>query len=222
MSYSLEKYKTLVFDCDGVVLNSNKVKTDAFYQAALSYGEQAAQALVEYHVANGGVSRYKKFAYFLNTLAPQHAAGVSGSTLEELIDAYAGHVLQGLLTCDIAEGIHELRKKKPNTNWLIVSGGDQAELRHVFAERGLAEYFDGGIFGSPDTKDEILEREISNGNIQLSALFLGDSKYDYQAASGAGLDFIFLTGWTEVEDWEEWVFIEKINTLNHISDFIPF
>ena len=204
MSYSLEKYKTLVFDCDGVVLNSNKVKTDAFYQAALSYGEQAAQALVEYHVANGGVSRYKKFAYFLNTLAPQHAAGVSGSTLEELIDAYAGHVLQGLLTCDIAEGIHELRKKNPNTNWLIVSGGDQAELRHVFAERGLAEYFDGGIFGSPDTKDEILEREISNGNIQLSALFLGDSKYDYQAASGAGLDFIFLTGWTEVEGWEEW------------------
>lgn len=203
-------YKTLVFDCDGVVLNSNKVKTDAFYQAALSYGEQAAQALVEYHVANGGVSRYKKFAYFLNTLVPQHAVEISGSTLEELLDAYASHVLQGLLTCDIAEGIHELRKNTPNTNWLIVSGGDQAELRHVFAERGLAEYFNGGIFGSPDTKDEILEREINNGNIQQPALFLGDSKYDYQAASGAGLDFVFLTGWTEVEGWQNWLVIESI------------
>lgn len=204
MRDKIKEYKTLVFDCDGVVLNSNKVKTDAFYQAALSYGEQAAQALVEYHVANGGVSRYKKFAYFLNILVPQHAAEVSGPTLEELLDAYASHVLQGLLTCDIAEGIHELRKNTPNTNWLIVSGGDQAELRHVFAERGLAEYFDGGIFGSPDTKDEILEREINNGNIQQPGLFLGDSKYDYQAASGKGLDFVFLTGWTEVEDWEEW------------------
>ena len=204
MRDKIKEYKTLVFDCDGVVLNSNKVKTDAFYQAALSYGEQAAQALVEYHVANGGVSRYKKFAYFLNILVPQHAAEVSGPTLEELLDAYASHVLQGLLTCDIAEGIHELRKNTPNTNWLIVSGGDQAELRHVFSERGLAECFDGGIFGSPDTKDEILEREISNGNIQQPALFLGDSKYDYQAANGAGLDFVFLTGWTEVEGWVEW------------------
>lgn len=204
MKLKVIDYKTLVFDCDGVVLNSNKVKTDAFYQAALSYGEQAAQALVEYHVANGGVSRYKKFAYFLNTLVPQYAAEISGPTLEELLDTYASYVLQGLLTCDIAEGIHELRKNTPNTNWLIVSGGDQTELRHVFAERGLAEYFDGGIFGSPDTKDEILEREINNGNIQQPALFLGDSKYDYQAASGAGLDFVFLSGWTEVEGREEW------------------
>lgn len=204
-------YKTLIFDCDGVVLNSNKVKTDAFYQAVLSYGEQAAQALVEYHVANGGVSRYKKFAYFLNTLAPQHAAEISGPTLEELLDAYASHVLEGLLTCDIAKGIHELRKNNPNTNWLIVSGGDQAELRHVFTERGLAEYFDGGIFGSPDTKDEILEREINNGNIQQPALFFGDSKYDYQAANGAGLDFVFLTGWTEVEGWGKWCDSKKID-----------
>lgn len=220
MSYSLEKYKTLVFDCDGVVLNSNKVKTDAFYQAALSYGEQAAQALVEYHVANGGVSRYKKFAYFLNTLVPQYAAEVSGPTLEELLDAYASNVLQGLLTCDIAEGIHELRKNTSNTNWLIVSGGDQAELRHVFAERGLAEYFDGGIFGSPDTKDEILEREISKGNIQQPALFLGDSKYDYQASNGAGLDFVFLTGWTEVEGWEEWCCKNVLLTTQSISSLI--
>lgn len=213
-------YRTLVFDCDGVVLNSNKVKTEAFYQAALPYGEQAAQALVKYHVANGGMSRYKKFAYFLNTLVPQYAAQISGPTLEELLDAYASHVLQGLLTCDIAEGLHELRKNTPNTNWLIVSGGDQAELRHVFAERGLDEYFDGGIFGSPDTKDEILERRTNNGNIQQSALFLGDSKYDYQAASGAGLDFVFLTDWTEVKDWEEWTSKYNLISVKSIQELL--
>lgn len=66
MKNKLIEYKTLVFDCDRVILNSNKVKTEAFYQSALAYGEQAAQALVEYHIANGGISRYKKFAYFLD------------------------------------------------------------------------------------------------------------------------------------------------------------
>ncbi|UQB43268.1 hypothetical protein JX580_05170 [Thiomicrospira microaerophila] len=40
----------------------------------------------------------------------------------------------------------------PRANWLIVSGGDQQELRGVFAARDLAKYFEGGIFGSPETK----------------------------------------------------------------------
>jgi len=56
-------YKTLVFDCDGVVLNSNKIKTQAFYEATKQFGHESAQALVDYHVANGGISRYAKFEW---------------------------------------------------------------------------------------------------------------------------------------------------------------
>jgi beta-phosphoglucomutase-like phosphatase (HAD superfamily) len=73
---SLNRYNTLIFDCDGVVLNSNAVKTNAFYQTTLPYGQAAADAMVEYHVANGGVSRYKKFAYFLESIVPIHAKNV--------------------------------------------------------------------------------------------------------------------------------------------------
>jgi len=57
----LNEYQTLVFDCDGVVLNSNKIKTQAFYEAAKHFGHESAQALVDYPVANGGISRYAKF-----------------------------------------------------------------------------------------------------------------------------------------------------------------
>ncbi|MGK7950233.1 MAG: HAD family hydrolase [Xenococcaceae cyanobacterium] len=195
---NLSRYQTLVFDCDGVVLKSNKVKTQAFYSAALPYGEQAAQSLVDYHVQNGGISRYKKFELFLNELIPQ---GTEGPNLDELLRIYAREVRQGLLACEIAEGLQELRQKTNHTQWLIVSGGDQNELRDIFTQRGLAQLFDGGIFGSPDTKDQILSRELANGNIQQSAVFLGDSKYDYQAAQAVGIDFIFLSGWTEVKDW---------------------
>ncbi|WP_041435357.1 hypothetical protein [Thiomicrospira cyclica] len=46
--------------------------------------------------------------------------------------------------------------------------------------------------------------EIKTGNITRPVLFLGDSKYDYQAAQTAGLDFIFLTQWTEVKDHQAW------------------
>lgn len=207
-------YATLVFDCDGVVLDSNKIKTDAFYQASLPYGQAAAQAMVEYHVANGGVSRYKKFAYFLKQIAPAQATALLDLDLEAMLQAYASYVREGLLNCEIAPGLEALRKKTPGARWLIVSGGDQAELRDVFAQRGIAEWFDGNIFGSPDTKDEILARELTSGNIQHPALFLGDSKYDYQAASTAGLDFVFLSNWSEVNQWNEWVLA---NRLAHVS-----
>tara|TARA_Y100001933_G_C18894941_1_gene519964 strand:- start:17 stop:607 length:591 start_codon:yes stop_codon:yes gene_type:complete len=155
MNFELKAYLTLVFDCDGVVLDSNKVKTTAFYQATLPYGEAAAQAMVDYHVANGGVSRYKKFAYFLEQIAPTHAEH-QGPDLEDLLQAYAGYVREGLLSCEMAPGLESLRQQIPDARWLIVSGGDQSELRDVFAQRGISEWFDGGIFGSPDTKDEIL------------------------------------------------------------------
>lgn len=210
---NLTQYQTLVFDCDGVVLNSNKVKTDAFYRAALPYGEAAAKQLVEYHVARGGISRYKKFAWFVQNVV----AGQAGPSLDELLAAYAAEVRHGLLTCEIAEGLSELREKTKHANWLIVSGGDQQELREVFAERGLAELFDGGIFGSPDSKDVILERELAIGNISKRALFLGDSKYDYQAASTAGLDFIFLSDWSEVPDWQEFFKLKSVYLADSVT-----
>lgn len=212
----MSKYKTLVFDCDGVVLDSNQVKTEAFYQATLPYGEAAAQAMVDYHVANGGVSRYKKFAHFLEQIAPNHTTQ-QGPDLEALLQDYASYVREGLLSCEVAPGLEALREQTPDARWLIVSGGDQAELRDVFAQRGIAEWFDGGIFGSPDTKDEILARELASGNIQQPALFLGDSKYDYQASSAAGLDFVFLSGWSEVADWQHWAAQEGIRVEQDIK-----
>lgn len=211
-------YKTLVFDCDGVILDSNKVKTQAFYNAALPYGKVAAQALVDYHIAHGGISRYKKFTFFLQELVPIHAKDVKGPTLEQLLESYANFVKDGLLSCEVAEGLIELREALPKLDWLVVSGGDQSELRRVFAERGLDVLFNGGIYGSPDTKDEILARELFNGNIQTPALFLGDSRYDYQAAKSAGLDFIFLYNWTEVKDWQEWQRLEGIVNFGNIAE----
>jgi HAD superfamily hydrolase (TIGR01549 family) len=198
MNVDLTQYQTFVFDCDGVVLNSNKVKTQAFYDATLSFGHEAAQTLVDYHVKNGGISRYLKFEYFITEILKQ---AVTQDLLGELLARFASEVKVGLMESPIAPGLVELRKKTPQANWLIVSGGDQNELREVFAARGLFELFDGGIFGSPDNKDVILKREIDNLNIQAKALFLGDSKYDYEAASRAHLDFVFLSNWSEVKDW---------------------
>jgi HAD superfamily hydrolase (TIGR01549 family) len=210
--------KTLVFDCDGVLLDSNRIKTDAFYQSTRSFGDTAARAMVDYHVVNGGVSRYAKFKYFLKHIVPVAAPHREHKGIEQLLAQYAAAVKQGLLECAIADSLSELREQTKGARWMIVSGGDQAELREVFVTRGIADWFDGGIFGSPDAKPEILDREIANGNIQLPAVFLGDSQYDYQCAKAAGLDFVFIHGWTEVTDWQRFVATEGIGSMARVAD----
>jgi HAD superfamily hydrolase (TIGR01549 family) len=196
----LTQYQTLVFDCDGVILNSNRIKTQAFYDVAKVYGHDPAQTLKDYHVQNGGISRYKKFEYLLTNILQKP---VESQELKKLLSNFSKEVKKALLTCEVAKNIKELRDKTKNTKWLIVSGGDQTELREFFKKKGLDVYFDGGIFGSPDDKNTILKNERGKCNIIGKSLFLGDSMYDYQAASVAQMDFIFLSKWTEVENWKD-------------------
>ena len=44
MQIDLKKYKSIVFDCDGVVLDSNVVKTEAYFRTAKNLGATDAQA----------------------------------------------------------------------------------------------------------------------------------------------------------------------------------
>ena len=218
----LSAYRTLVFDCDGVILDSNSIKTEAFRSAALPYGAPAADQLVAYHVTRGGVSRYRKFAYFLEEIAPKVAPGMvpgrDGPDLEGLLARYAKAVQEGLRSCAVTPRLADLRALTAAACWMIVSGGDQAELRSVFAERELDGLFDGGIFGSPDTKDRILAREQAEGRILAPALFLGDSQYDHEAAHTAGLDFVFVSSWSEFAGWRDYCSAHGIHHLPGVAD----
>ena len=214
---NLSKYKTLVFDCDGVVLDSNRVKTDAFFNVALPFGKASAEVLKAHHVKHGGVSRYAKFAHFIEHILP---AGTANTNLESLLEAYAAEVQSGLLSCSVARGLQRLREQTAGAKWLIVSGGDQAELNDIFRQRGISDFFDGGIFGSPDNKIDILAREFATSNITEPALFIGDSKYDFEAARTQGMDFLFVHNWTEVSDWPDFVFENDLESLPSITELL--
>lgn len=208
-----------MFDCDGVVLDSNLVKTEAYFRTAKNLGanDDEAQALVDYHVKLGGISRYHKFDYYLREIL--HSP-VTEEAIQTLLDEFSSELQVGLMECDVANGLDGLRIITPQANWMIVSGGDQQEIRTLFSKRNLSHMFDGGLFGSPDNKDTVLAREKAAGNLKFPALFIGDSKYDYEAATQAGLDFVFLSDWTEVADWKDYCRDNEIQVKNNISSLI--
>ena len=207
-----------MFDCDGVVLDSNIVKTEAYFRTAKNLGatDAQAQALVDYHVKLGGISRYHKFDWYLREVLHNPVTEVA---IQALLDGFSKELQVGLMQCDLAKGLFALREKT-DSNWMILSGGDQQEIRDLFAKRKIEHMFNGGLFGSPDNKDVVLAREKANGNISQPALFLGDSKYDFEAATRAGLDFIFISDWTEVPNWQTYCAENNIVAVPNISQLL--
>jgi HAD superfamily hydrolase (TIGR01549 family) len=214
----LQDYKTIVFDCDGVILNSNKVKSDAFSKVAKKFGKDEAKKLVSYNKKNGGVSRYLKFQYFINEILHPNFKADKKITVESLAKQFSNHVVKGLRECELVANLDEFRKSTKSSSWMIISGGDEAELRKVFDIRDLSKFFDRGIFGSPTPKNKIFKREIEEGNIVKPALFIGDSKFDYECSKESQIDFVFAYQWTEFTDWKKFCSKNKIKTIDYVTN----
>ena len=60
----LNKYSTIFWDFDGVILNSDKIRTKGFKYIFDSYSKKEIDMLINYHKINGGLSRYEKIEFF--------------------------------------------------------------------------------------------------------------------------------------------------------------
>lgn len=198
----IKSFNTYVFDCDGVLLDSNRVKTEAFYHAALPYGEPAAQAFIDYHKANGGISRQKKFEYFfLNIL---NLSALPEDKYQKALNDYGKLTAEGLVRCEVLPGVLEFLTSLPaQAKKFVVSGGAQDEVRWVLEAKGLATFFD-GIYGNPVDKLTLV-KNLDLKDSDYPGIFFGDARYDHEVAKANGLDFIFLSAVSDFDGWEEYV-----------------
>ena len=219
-SYSkkyLEYCDNFLFDCDGVILDSNDLKTSAFREALTLYPKPSVDEFIKYHVSMGGVSRYEKFKYFFQQIYFQPNSSYLAAEASERF----AKILSGQLSnAKLAENLATLRALTSGKKWYVISGGDQAELRHLFKSRSLSSYFDGGIYGSPKNKYDIIDLLIANGSLSGTAVFFGDSKYDMQVAQHYGFKFIFVHGWSEQKELLNFCYQEKIPTIKALKDLL--
>ncbi|MCK5608096.1 HAD family hydrolase [Candidatus Pacearchaeota archaeon] len=211
----LSKYKTWFFDCDGVLLDSNQLKSEAFYEVALPYGEGNARALVEYNKRFGGVTRFEKFRYFFEIILEKKTFE---SEMENVLNDFSALICKKLLNCPETPGVRNFLDRLPtDTMKYVVSGGIQSEIQYIFKQRGLDIYFN-SIYGSPDSKEVIMSNMVRSRKIELPAVFIGDSRYDYEIASKFNIDFIFMAKYTEFKDWELYFIDKRIEILESFSD----
>ena len=196
---SLRDADVWYFDCDGVLLDSNAAKTEAFRRAAAPYGAEIAERLVTYHLATGGVSRQVKAQYLFDELLGRPP---EPEELERFFDLFAAAAQDGLRAAALDESAVELltELRSAGRRAYVVTGGSQVEVRNEFERRGIAHLFD-GIHGNPRPKHAIvaaLVEEIPKAR----GVFVGDGSLDAQVAEHFGLQFVFVRHWTEWADAE--------------------
>ena len=177
----------MVFDCDGVILDSVDVKTRAFGQIVEEHGPEAVARMNEYHLANGGVSRFKKFEWFYREVL---AREITQNELKTLGDRFSQLAFDGVMNAPMVAGAFECIKKLHNQIPLYVaSGAPQDELTVVLEARNLTSFFK-GVCGTPPNKTELLRRIIEKAGIApKDTLMVGDSSTDLDAAQSCGARF---------------------------------
>lgn len=177
----------LVFDCDGVILDSVPVKTRAFGRVAEPFGPEARDRLLMFHKVHGGVSRYEKFAWLYETVLGRH---ITPEESRRLGEQFAQYVQEELRSCPLIPGIQEVLDTWQGSMPLFVcSGTPQEELLSVLHVRGLDGYFT-GIYGTPPAKAALLARIVREQKANpADVLMVGDAPTDLDAALAAETQF---------------------------------
>ena len=69
----LNKYKYILWDFDGVIIDSNPARILGFKTVLKDFPNEQVEKLLEFHNQNGGLSRYVKFRYLYEVILGQKA-----------------------------------------------------------------------------------------------------------------------------------------------------
>ena len=182
------KYKHLIFDFDGVLVESNEIRFDGFRLLFKNYPQDQVERLVLYAKINGGLSRYEKIKYFFKQIRNEP---IRDDNVQLLAKQYSELVKQKVIDAEPVKGSLEfLSNHKNNYDFAVVSGSDQEELRDVCKARKIDHLFL-EILGSPTSKESNIVLLLTKmGWGRKSCLFIGDSINDFDAARANGIDFI--------------------------------
>jgi len=180
--------KTIFWDFDGVLMDSMEIRNDGFRKVLKGYPEHQIDELMQYHLRNGGLSRYVKFRYFYEKILGEE---ITASQVNHLAEQFSSIMLESLMDKSllISDSLNFVIRNSAKINMHIVSGSDGKELNQICQTVGIAKYFI-SIHGSPTPKTDLVQDLLALHKYDLqNCLLIGDSTNDYQAAEQNDIKF---------------------------------
>lgn len=180
--------RAVVFDFDGVILESSDLKTEAFRQLFIEEKPELLRQIVAYHKQNMGISRFVKFRHIHEHILRKPYTDETerglGSRFADLID-------DGIKNSAFVKGAREfLVEHHRQYDCFVASGTPEQELLTIAANKEIARYFR-ELHGSPKQKADILKDILRRYSLRKEELvFVGDAPSDLRAARETGVIFV--------------------------------
>jgi len=180
--------KALLFDFDGVILESADIKTNAYRQLFAEEERDKVEDFMKYHSKNTGISRYVKIQYFYENIL---GIEISNNQKKELINKFSQIVFDQILKASFVKGMPEfLEANYKQLPLFVVTGTPGDEINLIIKKRDLNIYFK-EIHGSPNEKKDIIFDILNRYNWNSKeVIFFGDAQSDLLAAEATGTVFV--------------------------------
>ncbi|MCG6878086.1 MAG: HAD hydrolase-like protein [Deltaproteobacteria bacterium] len=188
------KHRIIVFDFDGVIIDSNQLKFDAFFQIFPEnrIPREIIQKVLERQRER---TRFKIIEAILKRACGEHGfePGELQRNIHRYAEAYNRIVEQGAIDCREIPGIRNTLEELSNFHPLYINSATPIEpLRRIVSARGLSPFFR-EIYGGPAPKSENLRLILQTESVTAEKmLFVGDAESDAEAAATTGCCFIGL------------------------------
>jgi phosphoglycolate phosphatase-like HAD superfamily hydrolase len=184
----LDDFKVILWDFDGVLMNSNAVRDLGFMKVLEDYPQHQVEALIIFHKQNGGLSRYVKFRHFFEQIRGE---SITEDAVQNLAKRFSG-IMRELLfdkALLIDDSINFVRENDTKFRMHIVSGSDSTELNALCEFLGIHSHFI-SIHGSPAPKNQLVEQLLLNYKYPVcDCVLIGDSVNDLEAAAVNDISF---------------------------------
>ena len=180
--------KVLIFDFDGVILDSTEIKTEAFKSLFSKFNKDLLDKIIIHHNNHLGMSRYEKIDFYYNKIL---LIKKNQKEIDKVAEEYSKLVFKKIIECDFIPGAFEfITNFSKKYLFFISSGTPESELVKICNERDISSYFL-EVLGTPNKKHFHINYILNKYNFRNSELlFIGDANNDYEVAKQNGLHFI--------------------------------
>lgn len=185
---SSEHPAAVVFDFDGVLVDSVDIKTTAFVALYENHDDEVVEQVRRFHLENGGVSRYRKLEHFERELLGRNPGQ---EAIEELAQHFSRLVVEKVVAAPEMPGATDLLRHLAQ-RWpvFVASGTPEEELREIVRRRGWESHF-AGVFGTPRDKAELLRAIAEQLGVEPERLVMvGDALTDLEGSRAVGARFV--------------------------------